>query len=122
MIPPKLAAFGAKYGIYIGIALLAMVILILTYCQGRDAGRTAVEAEMAIASVEAMQTDAEAQANASAARADDAAKVNELREELANVVQDIPDTVPDPVAVASGCDILRRQGKDTATIPACGGR
>lgn len=111
-----------KLPIILGGALLILVAIGLVYWQGRSDGRLKADAERAVANVEAMKTNEGANANASEARVTDAEQVLELKEELTDAVAEIPDDVPDDVAVALGCQRLRRQGTDTTAIPACGGR
>lgn len=119
-----LKAFWAahKLPIILGIALLALLLAGLIYWQGRSDGRLKADAERAVANVEAMKTNEKANVNAADDRVADAEKVLELKEELTNAVAQVPDDVPDPVAVALGCQRLRNQGTDTTALPACGGR
>jgi hypothetical protein len=118
----KLLWAAHRLPIILGGLLLVAGLALALYLQGRSDGRTKADADRAIANVEAMETDAEAQANAAEARVTDAEQVLELKEELTDAVSQIPDDVPDPVAVALGCQRLRAQGTDTTAIPACGGR
>lgn len=111
-----------KLPIILGGILLALAVVGLIYWQGRSDGRLKADAERAVANVEAMKTNEAANANAAGARVTDAEQVLELKEELTDAVAEIPDDVPDDVAVALGCERLRRQGTDTTAIPACGGR
>jgi hypothetical protein len=111
-----------KLPIILGGLLLLFAVGLALDLQGRSDAKARAEAERAIANVEAMKTNEKANANAAEDRVKDAEQVLELKEELTDAVAQVPDDVPDPVAVALGCERLRQAGKDTAAIPACGGR
>lgn len=118
----KLLWAAHKLPIILGGVALLLVIGITLYVTGRSDGRAKADAERAVANVEAMKTNEKANANAADDRVADAEQVLELKEELTDAVAEVPDDVPDTVAVALGCERLRRQGTDTTAIPACGGR
>jgi hypothetical protein len=118
----KLLWAAHKLPIILGGLLLLAGLALTLYLMGRSDGRAKADAERAVANVEAMKTNEKANTNAAEDRVTDAEQVLELKEELTDAVAEIPDDVPDPVAVALGCERLRKAGKDTASIPACGGR
>jgi Flp pilus assembly protein TadB len=122
MMKLKMLWAAHKLPIILGAAALLMVLAGLLYWQGRKDGRLKADAERAVANVEAMKINEKANTNASEDRVADAEQVLELKEELTDAVAEIPDDVPDDVAVALGCERLRRQGTDTTAIPACGRR
>ena len=122
MLKLKMLWAAHKLPIILGGLLIVAGLALALYLQGRSDGRAKADAERAIANVEAMKTNEAANANAADSRVADAEQVLELKEELTDAVSQIPDDVPDPVAVALGCQRLRAAGKDTTAIPACGGR
>jgi hypothetical protein len=118
----KLLWAAHKLPILLGALSLLLAAGIALYIMGRGDGRAKADAERAVANVEAMKTNETANANAAEDRVADAEQVLELKEELTDAVAEIPDDVPDAVAVALGCQRLRTQGTDTSAIPACGRR
>lgn len=118
----KLLWAAHKLPIILGGVLLVAALALALYLQGRSDGRSKAAAARAQANVEAMKTNEAANTNAADARLADAEEVLELKEELTDAVAQIPDDVPDDVAVALGCQRLRAAGTDTSAIPACGGR
>jgi hypothetical protein len=95
----------------------------LSYCEGKKAARAQADAARAEANVEAMKTNAAAAERAAEERAADAVTVTKQEEELIDAIQSTPDSAPDAVRVALGCQRLRAQGADPATLPAaCGPR
>jgi hypothetical protein len=101
-----------------GVALLLLAAFALGRCDGarREAARQ--EAVRATAVVEAMGRNAAAHAQASDARSADSAAFVRHKKELIDAIQAIPDTHPDPVRVALGCQRLRAQGRRDADLPA----
>jgi hypothetical protein len=118
----KLLWAAHKLPIILGGLLLIAGLALSLYLMGRSDGRAKADAERAVANVEAMKIDQKAKDNAAQDRVTDAEQVLELKEELTDAVAEIPDDVPDAVAVQLGCQRLRNAGKDTAAIPACGRR
>jgi hypothetical protein len=114
---PPLPPFLAKYGLYIGLALLVALVLGLTYCQGQKAGKSG---EVVKEQQRTIQTQAEvgnANENAAAARVSDATKAVQQEKELTNALHATND--PDKQRALRGCLIMRQQGRDTKNIPAC---
>lgn len=106
--------------LYLGLGLAAVLIAaaIFVYMRGRGDERTENEAEKAVATAEALKSDQIADDQAGTQRVEDAEAVAELREELVDAVQSVPDSVPAPAAVALGCQRLRRAYGESANLPA----
>ncbi len=121
-IHAKLFWAAHKLPVILGGALLVLALAVALYIQGRSDGRAKADADRAIANVEAMKTNEKANDSAAEDRVTDAEQVLELKEELSDAVAQIPDDVPDPVAVSLGCSRLRKAGTITASLPACRGR
>lgn len=85
----------------------------------RDAART--ELSQAKADLALARTDAAAKERASVERQADVATVAAQTKELTDAIKTVPDTQPDAVRVALGCERLRRAGRSIAGISACGG-
>lgn len=119
----KLGMFWGQWGRTILIALaVCAVALTVGYCKGESAGRAKADAERALANVEAQTRDATARDTASEDRVEDVKRDLDLKKDLLDAIKDTPDTAPDAVRVELGCERLRKQGANTAAIPACGGR
>lgn len=114
-IPP----FLTKYGIYIGIALLAAAILGLAYCEGSKSGKSG---EVVKEQQRTIQTQAEvgnANENAATARVSDATKAVQQEKELSDAIKSTSD--PNRQRVLRGCLIMRQQGRNPKDLPAaCG--
>lgn len=116
------SAFVAAWGrtILIAIAVGALCFM-LGRCDGRRVERNANDAARERANVAALERESKAAEQAAGERVRDAVETAQLKKELADVVATIPDSVPSDIAVARGCDRLRRQGTDTSNLPACSG-
>lgn len=101
-----------------GAALLLLATFALGRCDGARREAMRQEAARATAVVEAMGRNAGAHTDAAAARAADTAAIVQQKKELIDAIQSIPDTHPDPVRVALGCQRLRAQGGRDANLPA----
>jgi hypothetical protein len=119
----KFAAFFAGLGprVYLigGIILVIVLALTLAYCSGRDDGKDAINQQIDKANTKALERNAAAGEKATADREAEHTKQLEVKKELVDAVNKTPDTLPDPARIALGCERLRRQGTDTAIIPAC---
>ncbi len=105
----------------LGIALAILAVLAAVYMRGRGDERTENDAEKAVAEAEASKADEIADNQADQQRVEDAQKTAELREELIDAVQAVPDSVPAPAAVALGCQRLLNAGRRPSDLPAvCG--
>lgn len=112
-LPP----FLAKYGIYIGIALLAVGILGLAYCEGHKSGKSGEVVQEQKRTIQVQQDVGNANENAAAARVADAQKSEQQKKELSDALKSTSD--PDRARILRGCVILRQQGRDTKNIPEC---
>lgn len=83
----------------------------------RDAART--ELSQAKADLALMRTDAAAKERAAVERGTDTAAVAAQTKELTDAIKTVPDTAPDAVRVALGCQRLRQAGRTPdADLPA----
>lgn len=100
--------------------LLAVAIAAgVLYAKGRSDEHKKTEAARRVAEAEAIKLDTHAKGLAGADLEKHIAQIAEHKEELTNAVAQVPDTVPDAVAVRLGCERLRLQGTSTADLPAC---
>jgi len=111
--------FLAKYGIYIGIALVVALILGLTYCQGQKAGKSGEVVKQQQREIGVQRDVGKANENAAEARVADTARAAQQERELKDALNATDD--PARQRVLRGCLILRQQGRDTQDIPACRG-
>lgn len=101
----------ARYSIITGLAV-AGLCLPLGYCAGhRSASGPAIDTK-------AVATNELARDNADQARAADGITITKHEQELTNAISTVPDTKPDPVRIALGCQRLRAQGAAEADLPA----
>jgi hypothetical protein len=105
----------------LAVAFIAVASLsfLLGQCDGRKSERARSDAARAEANVQAMKTNQVATEKAAEQRVKDATTVAAQEEELIDAIQTVPDTAPDAVRVRLGCERLRKQGTNTADIPAC---
>ena len=82
----------------------------------RDEARS--ELNQAKAELALLRTDAELKEIAASERSADEKAVAQTEKELIDVIQSIPDTSPDAVRVAVGCERLRQSGYIDAHLPA----
>lgn len=103
------------------IAGLVGVIAVLgfVYWKGQHDHAKKEAARDAVAVASAMKSDAQADTKATDLVAHDALVRVEKEKELADAVANIPDRVPDAVAVAAGCRELQQDGVSVADLPAC---
>jgi hypothetical protein len=119
-LPLALVNFWASWGKAVLIALAVIpAAFLLGQCDGAKKERNRAAAARAEANVEAMKTNEGATATAADERMADAAQVDAQEERLVDAIQSTPDSRPDSVRVALGCERLRAAGTDTAAIPAC---
>lgn len=116
---PTLPPFLAKYGIYIGLALVVALILGLTYCEGHKAGKSGQVVKEQKATIQVQKEVGSANENAAAARVSDATKAATQEKELTDALKSTND--PNRARVLRGCLIMRQQHRDTKNIPACSG-
>lgn len=106
--------FAAGVGLVGVIAVLGFV-----YWKGQHDHAKKEAARDAVAVASAMKSDAQADTKATELVAHDALVRVEKEKELADAVANIPDRVPDAVAVAAGCRELQQDGVSVADLPAC---
>lgn len=111
--------FLAKYGIYIGLALLVAAILGLAYCEGHKSGKSGEVVHEQARTIQTQQEVGSANENAASARVTDATKSVQQEKELSDAIHASDD--PNQQRVLRGCLILRQQHRDTKNIPACRG-
>lgn len=103
------------------IGLLAAFVAVGGYCSVRatmkERGRG--EAATAKANLKAERRNSAANETAADERLADARSTANLKEELTDAVQSLPDDVPSDRRVALACARLRHAGTDTAALPAC---
>ena len=100
-----------------GVALLVIAILSLTYCQGKQAGKSGEVVKQQGREIETQQDLGRANSNAAEGRVNDAVKAANERKELDGAIQNSGDPVRQ--RTLRGCVILRQQGRDTTNIPGC---
>lgn len=101
------------------VAILCLSLLILAQCaMERDAKRR-TEAAWARANDAARITDTAAREAAADQRLADTLRTLQTEKELTDALKDLPDARPSDRRIALACERLRRQGDDTASIPAC---
>lgn len=111
--------FFAKYGIYIGIALAAVLILTLAYCEGHKAGKSGEVVQEQRRTIEIQNQVGAANENAAAARVADATTAAQQEKELKDANNSTADS--DMQRIARGCTIMRQQHRNPKDLPAaCG--
>lgn len=109
--------FLVKYWIYFAIAALVAVVLTLTYCQGRSAGKSGEVVKQQKREITVQREVGAANENAATARVSDTTKAVQQERELKDALDATND--PNRQRVLRGCLIMRQQGRDTQNIPAC---
>lgn len=116
MIPPSVAKFGAKYGIYLAIAAIVVAVLGLTYCQGQGSGKSGEVVKEQGRTIQIQQEVGAANENAAGARVVDATKAAQQEKELKDALDATND--PNRQRVLRGCLIMRQQGRNEKDLPA----
>lgn len=114
---PVLLFLKSKWGMIACAALLVVLVLALTYCSGKNAGESEADLAREKANVEALATASAAAEKAAEERGIADAIADAQRKELDDAKRDC--TSVDDCRVRRGCIVLRQQGKDLASIPAC---
>lgn len=112
-LPP----FLAKYGIYLAIAAVAVAVLMLAFCQGKQTGKSGEVVKQQGREIETQIDLGRANENAADARVKDATTAAKQEKELTDALEASKD--PDRQRALRGCAILRQQGRDTSNLPAC---
>jgi hypothetical protein len=102
----------------IAYAALLWAVFALGQCDGKRTEAVRQEALRAKAVVEAIGKNAAAQEKAAEERATDKEVIDQKQEDLLDAIKTVPDTQPDAVRVALGCQRLRAQGSRDADLPA----
>jgi hypothetical protein len=106
--------------VFIAGLIGVIAVLAFVYARGRSDHAKKVEAAHAVEVAAAIASDTKADTKGAAVAQQQAERAADLKEELINAVAQIPDSVPDPVAVATGCLELCAQGeRGLADLPAC---
>lgn len=108
---------GQRLYLGIGLVLLIVAVLGLTYCSGTKAGKNAEVVKSQARTIDTERKVGAANENAAAARVNDATKAAQREGELRDALAATDD--PDKQRVLRGCIIMRQQGRDTTDIPAC---
>lgn len=104
----------------VGLGLVGVIaVLGFVYWKGQNDHAKKEAARDAVAVASAMKSDAQADTKATELVAHDALVRVEKEKELADAVAEVPDGLPDPVAVRLGCERLRQANISVADLPAC---
>lgn len=106
-----------KWGLPAAAAVLLALVLSLTYCKGRDAGKLAEIQRQQAREIETQRDLNRANENAADRRISDAVRSQQQQKELDDALTATND--PDRQRALRGCTILRQQGRDTSHLPAC---
>lgn len=101
-----------------GVVIL-MCVLLLAYCTGRMDGKSGEVIKQQDREIKVQTKIGDANTKASDTRVDDATRLQRQQQEIEDAVRN--STGPDDVRAQRGCVILRQQGRDTLSIPACNG-
>lgn len=116
-MPPQLAAFLSKYGVYLGIVVVAIVILSLAFCEGKKSGRAGEVIDQQERELDFKAAEGDAQTEASKTRVEDVVRVAMEAKELTDALE--AETDPYKRRVLRGCIVMRQQGRDTSSVPQC---
>jgi hypothetical protein len=116
---PPIPPFLVKYGLYIGIVALVVLVLALTYCEGHKSGKSGEVVKEQGRTIKTQQEVGNANENAASARVADATKAVHQEKELSDALHATSD--PNRQRVLRGCLIMRQQGRDTKNLPECSG-
>ena len=109
--------FIKRFGPYIGVALLVVLLLTLAYCKGQSAGKSSEIIKQQDREIQVQKDLGKANENAADKRLSDLERARIQERELNNALQDTSD--PDRQRALRGCIILRQQGRDVSNLPAC---
>jgi len=112
---------AARNAIITGV-VVAGLSFPLGYCEGQRSANAKNDAERAAANVVATTTARNADEAAAVERVDAALTIAKQEEHLTDAIASTPDTAPDAVRVALGCERLRISGTPDADLPAVCGR
>ena len=101
-----------------GVVIIA-ALLLLSYCTGRSDGKKDEVIGQQEREIETLDKVGKANDSANQRRIDDYTYGAEQQREIEDAVRNAKG--PDDVRAQRGCVILRQQGRDTNSIPACNG-
>ncbi len=109
--------FIKRFGPYIAVGLLVVLLLTLAYCKGQSAGKSSEIIKQQDREIEVQKDLGNANENAADKRLSDLERARIQERELNNALQATSD--PDRQRTLRGCLILRQQGRDVSNLPAC---
>lgn len=104
------------------IAAIVLSVLVLCFAVKTCYDRNLIKQHDAAVEVTAQKEARKADNKAANQRVKDIIKQKEKEDAYTKVIEQEEDVFPPPSTVAFNCERLRRAGKDTSSIPACGGR
>ena len=110
-------AFFKKFWPYFAVAGIVALLLTLTYCSGKSAGKADEVIEQQDRELEVQEDLGKANEGAAGQRVEDEVQTEQERRELQDALKATDD--PDRQRAQRGCVILRQQGRDTSRFPAC---
>lgn len=114
-MPPFLSNLLSKYGLWLGVAGLAVILLTLAYCAGRGDGKAGEQRKQLEAQVRLEHDASGADATAADQRVKDAVTIEQQRKELDDAIN--TGESDDDLRARRGCLIMRQQRQPTP--PAC---
>ncbi len=121
MIPQFLIArFGpqlAKVIFFCGLLLLVVAIVGGIYLAGSHAGKSGEVVKEQARTIDTQKKVGAANDNAAAARVESTQRQEQQRTELTNAINNA--SSGDDARRRNGCAVLRQQGRDVSSIPAC---
>ena len=97
--------------------VILSALFLLAYCTGRKDGKSSEVVKSQAREIQVQTKVGGANETASGMRVEDAVKLQRQQQEIEDAVRNAKG--PDDVRAKRGCVILRQQGRDTSTIPAC---
>jgi hypothetical protein len=118
MWPPNVVSFAQKYGVYVAIAGLVILILSVTYCTGSKAGKQSEINDQLERTIETQKKVTDANENSANSRVQDRVTIEQQQKELDDAIsQSREDSIT--LRQRRGCLIMRQQGRDTSNLASC---
>ena len=118
MWPPNVVNFAQKYGIYVAVAGLVILILSVTYCTGSKAGKQSEINDQLGRTIETQKKVTDANEDSAAGRVKDRVTIEQQQKELDDAIsQSYEDSIT--LRQRRGCLIMRQQGRDTSNLASC---
>ena len=114
---PEILMFLRRWWPALAGGALVVVILTLTYCSGKSAGKSGEVIKQQKREIQTQQDLGRANEKAGGRRMEDAVRSTAQQKELEDALAASKD--PDRQRALRGCIILRQQGRDTSHLPAC---